>query len=52
MLVSISAITLLPMQFFGPAWYYIGLAITALPCAWFGGMLHRKFHRQAPSNAA
>lgn len=28
----------------GPIWYPIALAITALPCAWLGGMLHRKWH--------
>ena len=39
-----SAIILIPMQFFGPVWYYYGLIITALPCAWLGGILHRKFH--------
>jgi len=25
----------------GPAWYPILLALTALPCAWLGGTLHR-----------
>jgi hypothetical protein len=24
----------------GPAWYPIALVVTALPCAWLGGMLH------------
>ncbi len=27
----------------GPIWYPIALALTALPCAWLGGMLHRKW---------
>ncbi len=25
----------------GPAWYPIALAVTALPCAWLGGILYR-----------
>jgi hypothetical protein len=40
-----SAIILIPMQFFGPTWYHYGLAITSLPCAWLGGILHRKSHQ-------
>jgi hypothetical protein len=24
---------------FGPHWYAVGLAVTALPCAWIGGKL-------------
>jgi hypothetical protein len=44
-LISVSANYLVPMQFFGPAWYYYWLALTALPCAWLGGILHTKFHR-------
>jgi hypothetical protein len=51
-LACFSTITLIPMQFMGPAWYYIGSLITALPCAWLGGILHRRFHRRAVSNAA
>jgi hypothetical protein len=41
------AITLIPMQYFGPTWYYVGLCITALFCAWIGGVLHRRLHQQA-----
>jgi len=26
----------------GPAWYPLGLAASALPCAWLGGRLHRR----------
>jgi len=26
----------------GPAWYPIALVITALPCAWLGGLLYKK----------
>ena len=29
----------------GPSWYPIALVITALPCAWLGGALHRKLRR-------
>lgn len=28
----------------GPSWYPILLVLTALPCAWLGGVLHRKWH--------
>lgn len=28
----------------GPLWYPIALQLTALPCAWLGGMLHRQWH--------
>ena len=26
----------------GPAWYPISLVVTALPCAWLGGLLYKK----------
>lgn len=26
---------------FGPNWYPVALVLTTLPCAWFGGVLHR-----------
>lgn len=32
------AIAAMPMQL-GPAWYPIAIALTALPCAWLGGVL-------------
>jgi hypothetical protein len=35
------AIATIPMDF-GPAWYPIALAITALPLAWLGGALHAR----------
>ena len=35
------AIATIPMDL-GPAWYPIALVLTALPCAWLGGVLHRK----------
>jgi len=35
------AIATIPMNL-GPAWYPIAIAVTALPCAWLGGVLHRR----------
>jgi hypothetical protein len=32
------AIATMPMHL-GPAWYPIAIALTALPCAWLGGVL-------------
>ena len=29
----------------GPAWYPISLVVTALPCAWLGGVLYQKKQR-------
>jgi hypothetical protein len=26
----------------GPVWYPGALVVTALPCAWLGGLLHRR----------
>ena len=34
------AIATIPMDL-GPDWYPIALVVTALPCAWLGGVLHR-----------
>jgi hypothetical protein len=34
------AIATIPMNL-GPAWYPIALVLTALPCAWLGGVLFR-----------
>jgi len=34
------AIATIPMDL-GPAWYPIALVVTALPCAWLAGVLHR-----------
>lgn len=50
-LAGASAIFLLPMQFFGPDWYYYGLLVTALPCAWLGGRLHRWRHMSRGADA-
>ena len=40
-LSTIGAIAATSMNL-GPMWYPIALVITALPCAWLGGMLHQK----------
>jgi hypothetical protein len=37
---SAGAIATLPMKL-GPNWYPIAIALTALPCAWLGGVLYR-----------
>ena len=37
------AIATIPMHL-GPAWYAIAIAVTALPCAWLGGVLYRVRH--------
>jgi len=34
------AIAAIPLKL-GPIWYPIALALTALPCAWLGGILYR-----------
>lgn len=35
------AFATIPMNL-GPSWYPIALALTALPCAWLGGVLRRR----------
>lgn len=40
---TLAAIKTIPMGM-APAWYPITLAITALPCVWLGGLLHRAKH--------
>lgn len=39
-LSTVAAITTIPMDL-GPSWFPIALVVTALPCAWLGGALHR-----------
>src|SRR5437870_826591 len=41
LLSTAGAIITIPMKL-GPAWYPISLAVTAVPCAWIGGMLHQR----------
>ncbi|HEY7652054.1 MAG TPA: hypothetical protein VIG07_04470 [Methylomirabilota bacterium] len=36
------AITAITMVDLGPSWYPLALVLTALPCAWLGGVLHRR----------
>lgn len=40
-LSAAGAIVTIPMDL-GPVWYPIALAVTAVPCAWIGGLLFRK----------
>lgn len=40
---TLAAIATIPIGI-APAWYPIALAITALPCVWLGGLLHRAKH--------
>jgi hypothetical protein len=39
----VGAIATIPLNL-GPAWYPIALVVTALPCAWLGGVLYRRWH--------
>jgi hypothetical protein len=39
-LSTAAAITTIPMDL-GPSWFPIALVVTALPCAWLGGVLYR-----------
>lgn len=36
----------------GPSWYPIALVISALPCAWAGGLLYRAVHQPKTSAGA
>ncbi len=38
---SAGAITAITVADLGPDWYPIALALTAFPCVWLGGVLHR-----------
>ena len=42
-LSTIGAITTIPLNL-GPSWYPIALVLTAVPCAWLGGVLYRVRH--------
>ncbi|HXJ57603.1 MAG TPA: hypothetical protein VNU68_13165 [Verrucomicrobiae bacterium] len=42
LLSTVGAIAIIGHTDLGPAWYPIALVITALPCAWLGGLLHRR----------
>jgi hypothetical protein len=41
LLSTLGAIVTIPMKI-APAWYPIALAVTAFPCTWLGGALHRR----------
>jgi hypothetical protein len=43
-LSSMGAIAAISIGNLGPMWYPIALVLTALPCAWVGGLLHGKWH--------
>jgi hypothetical protein len=34
------------MRDFGPNWFPIALVLTTLPCAWLGGVVHRRWHAE------
>jgi hypothetical protein len=36
------------MRDFGPTWYSVALALTALPCAWLGGALYSRRFGSTP----
>jgi len=38
----VGAIVTISTMALGPSWYPIALVITALPCAWLGGVLYRR----------
>lgn len=42
----VGAIAMIAMANLGPNWYPIALVLTALPCAWLGGVLHRMRHAE------
>ena len=44
-LSSMGAIAAISIGNLGPIWFPIALVLTALPCAWAGGLLHRKWHK-------
>jgi nitrate/nitrite transporter NarK len=48
---AIGAIGAIQMKM-GPSWYPITLALTALPTAWLGGVLHRNRQQQRSAAAA
>jgi hypothetical protein len=41
---TLGAVTAITMADLGPVWYPIALVVTAIPCTWLGGILHRKWH--------
>ena len=43
-LSGVGAIAAVAMADLGPNWYPVALVLTALPCAWLGGVVHRIGH--------
>ncbi len=43
---SAGALAAITMADLGPDWYPIALAVTAFPCVWLGGVLHRLRHAE------
>ena len=41
LVVSVAGVIATSGMDLGPRWFPIALVLTALPCAWFGGVLHR-----------
>ncbi len=44
-LSSMGAIAAISIGNLGPIWFPVALVLTALPCAWVGGLLHREWHK-------
>lgn len=44
MAATAGALAAITMADLGPDWYPIALAVTAFPCVWIGGVLHRVWH--------
>lgn len=40
-LATVGAVASISAGNMGPTWYPIALVVSALPCAWLGGRLHR-----------
>lgn len=49
-LSTAGAIATIPMDL-GPAWYPIALVVTALPCAWLGGVLYARSNSSTSASA-
>jgi hypothetical protein len=41
---TLGATAAITMADLGPSWYPIALVVTAIPCTWLGGVLHRVWH--------
>jgi len=43
-ILSVAGVVAATQVDLGPIWYPISLVVTALPCAWLGGLMHRLCH--------